>query len=553
MKSSTLFSALTLILFSTFLTLDSRSQTMVQWYTSMGNFNVQLREDLVPNTAQNFINLSNTNFYDSLLFHRVISGFMIQDGCPIGDGTGGPGYSFNDEFHPELNHNEAGILSMANSGPNTNGSQYFITVAPTTWLNNAHAVFGKVIDGLDVVFAISEVATNSMDRPLIDVTIDSIRVITPGSKTLELVSPVGGDIFLADRDQLIRWNSQFVADVNIEFSMDNGASWELIADSISCNARAFEWETPDTLATLCKIRISDATDPLLFDISGTFSFGKLDMTAPFLGTYLVGDELEVAWVSEGISYVGLEYQDTTDGEWYLIEDSIVAANNSYNWLIPLFTSTKCKLRVFVSNTPSANDINVGNLRICILDLISPAGGEEFTIDSLHDIKWRSANINKLTLEFSSDNGNNWSEITPEVLPWDSSYQWTIPSIISDDCFVKVYYTGKPQLFRMNESTFSIAEISASGEVDSMDDFNFAIVPNPVSELLRLEYTLNKNIENLNISIYDLSGKQISSLLNHSQQPGNFQLEYDAKKLEQGMFLIVFNGDGEVKVQKFVKE
>jgi len=158
------------------LTVSVSAQSIAEWYTSMGNFKVTLREDLVPITVNNFIDLTHANFYDGLIFHRVISGFMNQDGCPLGTGNGGPGYTFEDEFHPDLRHDSPGVLSMANSGPNTNGSQYFITVAPTAWLDDLHSVFGKVFEGMDVVYAISEVATDVNDKPLVDVVIDSIRI-----------------------------------------------------------------------------------------------------------------------------------------------------------------------------------------------------------------------------------------------------------------------------------------------------------------------------------------------------------------------------------------
>ncbi len=155
------------------------SQTIVQWYTSMGNFKAELREDLVPITAGNFIGLSMDNFYDGLIFHRVIDGFMIQDGCPNGTGTGGPGYTIPDEFHPELLHDGPGVLSMANAGANTGGSQYFITLTAQSQLDNHHAVFGEIIEGMDVVYAIGATPTDVNDRPITPVNIDSIRVLTP--------------------------------------------------------------------------------------------------------------------------------------------------------------------------------------------------------------------------------------------------------------------------------------------------------------------------------------------------------------------------------------
>ncbi|MEA3458593.1 MAG: peptidylprolyl isomerase [Candidatus Thermoplasmatota archaeon] len=144
--------------------------------TTKGIIRVELYEDKAPITTGNFINLTNEGFYNGLIFHRVISGFMIQSGCPYGTGTGGPGYSIPDEFHEDLKHDSVGMLSMANSGPNTGGSQFFITVAETPWLDGKHSVFGKVIDGMDVVYTISEVETDGNDKPLEDVTINSITI-----------------------------------------------------------------------------------------------------------------------------------------------------------------------------------------------------------------------------------------------------------------------------------------------------------------------------------------------------------------------------------------
>ena len=120
----------------------------------MGKVKIELYADKTPKTVQNFIDLSNSGFYDGVIFHRVIPGFMAQTGDPDGTGTGGPGYTFEDEFHPSLSHDSEGILSMANRGPNTNGSQFFITYAPTPHLDNMHSVFGKVIEGQDLIDAI---------------------------------------------------------------------------------------------------------------------------------------------------------------------------------------------------------------------------------------------------------------------------------------------------------------------------------------------------------------------------------------------------------------
>ncbi len=151
--------------------------------TSEGEFTCRLFADLVPNTVANFVDLaegrkgpSGKPFYDGLIFHRVIEGFMIQGGCPDGNGRGGPGYRFADEFHPELRHNKPGIVSMANSGPNTNGSQFFITVTRTSHLDNRHSVFGEVASGYDVVERISKVPRRPGDRPDKDVVVRQLRI-----------------------------------------------------------------------------------------------------------------------------------------------------------------------------------------------------------------------------------------------------------------------------------------------------------------------------------------------------------------------------------------
>ena len=124
--------------------------------TPRGTIKLELFADKVPNTVANFEKLANSKFYDGLTFHRVISDFMIQGGCPYGTGTGGPGYQFDDEFHPHLRHDGPGVLSMANAGPNTNGSQFFITHVACPWLDGKHSVFGRVIEGQDVVDSIRQ-------------------------------------------------------------------------------------------------------------------------------------------------------------------------------------------------------------------------------------------------------------------------------------------------------------------------------------------------------------------------------------------------------------
>ncbi|MFT7641928.1 MAG: peptidyl-prolyl cis-trans isomerase B (cyclophilin B) [Pirellulaceae bacterium] len=133
--------------------------------TPKGNIRIELFEDKVPKTVGNFVKLATDGFYNGLKFHRVIADFMIQGGCPTGTGTGDAGYKFEDEFDPELRHDGPGVLSMANSGPNTNGSQFFITHVATPHLNDRHSVFGKVLEGQDIVDSIAQ--GDTMDKVII--------------------------------------------------------------------------------------------------------------------------------------------------------------------------------------------------------------------------------------------------------------------------------------------------------------------------------------------------------------------------------------------------
>jgi peptidyl-prolyl cis-trans isomerase A (cyclophilin A) len=144
--------------------------------TNHGSFVVELFEDTAPKTAGNFIELTEKGYYDGIIFHRIIDGFMLQGGDPTGTGSGGPGYTIPDEFGEGLRHDAEGVLSMANAGPNTGGSQFFITLAATPWLDGKHAIFGKVVDGMDVVRTIGSVKTGAGNRPVEKVVMESVAI-----------------------------------------------------------------------------------------------------------------------------------------------------------------------------------------------------------------------------------------------------------------------------------------------------------------------------------------------------------------------------------------
>lgn len=145
--------------------------------TTLGVIEVELYADKAPKTVENFTTLADKGFYNGIIFHRVIPNFMVQTGDPTGTGMGGPGYKFKDEFNKTLRHDKPGVLSMANSGPNTNGSQFFITVVPTPWLDDRHSVFGQVTAGMDVVTKIVSVPRDRNDKPLQEIKMEKVTIL----------------------------------------------------------------------------------------------------------------------------------------------------------------------------------------------------------------------------------------------------------------------------------------------------------------------------------------------------------------------------------------
>ena len=148
----------------------------IKFTTNKGTFVAEMFEDKAPLTTKNFIDLTEKGFYNGTIFHRVIEDFMIQGGDPTGTGMGGPGYKIKDEFSSKLLHDGPGVISMANAGPNTGGSQFFITLRECSWLNGKHAVFGRVTKGMDVVFKIGKVKTGPLDKPVKPVVIKKITI-----------------------------------------------------------------------------------------------------------------------------------------------------------------------------------------------------------------------------------------------------------------------------------------------------------------------------------------------------------------------------------------
>jgi cyclophilin family peptidyl-prolyl cis-trans isomerase len=277
----------------------SNARMFARWHTSMGSFTAELYDELVPITAYNFRDLANSGFYNNLIFHRVIDHFMIQDGCPHGTGTGGPGYTIQDEFYPGLLHDHAGVLAMARtSAPNSAGSQYYITVAPANHLNGSYAIFGDIIEGLENVLAIGAVPTDANDRPVTPVNIFTLRMLDLQIGELipptdEVFETIAGQVeffvveaYTDEAELSFQWYIDEALDPEnsflLETSFASGGLHTVRCHVASSDSISYEavWEIDSG------IQAQDAVSPALVDLDLQVS------PNPFLGNLAINCELK---------------------------------------------------------------------------------------------------------------------------------------------------------------------------------------------------------------------------------------------------------------------
>ncbi|MCK9329385.1 MAG: peptidylprolyl isomerase [Candidatus Cloacimonetes bacterium] len=251
------------------------ARRFARWHTNMGNFTAEIRFDLMPITGFNFIQLAENHFYDNLIFHRVIDDFVIQDGCPLGTGTGGPGYTIEDEYCDELIHDQPGMLAMAKTNqPNSAGSQYYITLAALPHLDGNYAVFGKVFEGLDVVFDIGQVPTNSNDKPIEPVVIDSLRML---SLEINSITPNPNEIIETNNNTI-----QFIVDALDIFTFEIPAYAWYIDDELIENQNTGIFNTVlndyGTYNVKCLVIAQDITYPINWTVNYTENVNITDPT-----------------------------------------------------------------------------------------------------------------------------------------------------------------------------------------------------------------------------------------------------------------------------------
>ncbi|OGE85140.1 MAG: hypothetical protein A2Y39_02240 [Candidatus Delongbacteria bacterium GWF2_40_14] len=476
------------------------SQTVVQWYTSMGNFKGQLREDLVPITANNFMDLTNAGFYDGLIFHRVIQGFVIQDGDPLGTGTGGPGYTIPDEFHPELNHNSAGVLSMANAGPDTGGSQYFITLDSYPHLNDHYSVFGKIVEGMDAVFNISYVPVDDSDKPVTIVRIDSIRVIySPPAEGVyrsgyvEKRKLIFGEVAEINISDLFAARDSSAVTVTVEGNSDPGI--------LSCSLN-------DSILTLTAGNTAEGTSTVT--LKGT--------SGDFYETF----DINVSVIDYSLRVEDFETGDTSRFPWQ---------NAAYGWSVNTYDPAEgvyCIQSDSIDNNQSAD---------FFIDTVYDADGEIsfwYKVSSQEDYDYMEFWIDRIK-KMSVSGETPWREITFSVHAGNRALKWkykkNASGILGEDCarVDRIILDGG-------------SPVSIESEVIPEKTSLYQNYPNPFNPSTEISFSIDRS-QAVRLSVYNLSGQLVSELVNGKMEEGFHKVSFDASNLNSGIYFYKLECEG----------
>jgi peptidyl-prolyl cis-trans isomerase A (cyclophilin A) len=458
----------------------------------MGNFKGQIREDLVPITGNNFIDLTNSGFYDDLIFHRVIQGFVNQDGCPLGTGTGGPGYTIPDEIHPDLNHNSAGVLSMANAGPDTGGSQYFITLDSFPHLNGSYSVFGRIVEGMDAVFNISYVPVDSSDKPLTAVRIDSIRVVySPPAEGVYRSGYIEGRNLVFDEAAEISISDLFAArdssavTVTIENNSDSGI--------LSCALN-------DSILTLTAGNTSEGTSTVT--LKGTSG----DSSETF--------DIDVTVIDNSLRVEDFETGDFSRFPWQTAE---------YGWSV---TDTDPEEGIYCLQS---DEIAHSETAEIFVDTYYENNGEvsfRYKVSSQEDNDYLEFWIDRYKKMVVSGE-TPWREITVPVPAGNHTLKWRYKKdasgVVGDDCarIDRIVFGGGLPV--------SIESRITPAQVELYQNY-----PNPFNPDTQISFSLDRPQE-VRLTVFNTSGQLVSELVNSKLDKGFHNINFNASDLNSGIY------------------
>ena len=468
------------------------SQTVVQWYTSMGNFKGQIREDLVPITGNNFIDLTNSGFYDGLIFHRVIQGFVIQDGDPLGTGTGGPGYTIPDEFHPELNHNSAGVISMANAGPDTGGSQYFITLDSYPHLNDSYSVFGKIVEGMDAVFNISYVPVDGSDKPVTAVRIDSVKVVySPPAEGVYRSGYIEGRNLVFDEIAEISISDLYAArdSSTVTVTIENNSAPGILSCALN-----------DTTLTLTAGYTSEGTSTVTLKGTSGDSSETFDIDVTVIDKSLRLEDFETGDISRfpwQTAEYGWSVVDTDPAEGvYCLKSDAIAHSQTAEIIMETYYDNDGEVS-FWYKVSSQEDYDY----------------LEFWIDR----------YKKLTVSGETP----WREITIPVSSGNHALKWRYKKdasgVVGDDCakIDRIVFGGGLPV--------SIESRNTPEHVELYQNY-----PNPFNPVTDISFSIDR-AQNVRLSVFNTSGQFVSELINGKLDKGFHKVNFNASDLNSGIY------------------
>jgi len=296
-------------------------------------------------------------------------------------------------------------------------------------------------------------------------------------------------------------------------------------------------------------------NPDVFDITDApFTLCKLDLLNPNgFAFYRAGSPVEILWASEMVGDLTLSYKTSFNGEWITIDEGVAASTNSYIWT-PEETTNVGRVQIKETSFPEVSDESDNNFIVFRLDLTSPSGGENLTGNSQFDISWDSEIISSVMIEFTSDNGQNWSTVTGSPSAGNSIYDWTVPNINSDECFVKLTTPGLPDLYSVNETPFSIFEFTRISYLSETDEFGLMISPNPVLNEACISFSIPDEYKgSLMIQIYNTNGEIILNQSIRKITAGKQIMKLDLKELPGGLYVIKLIGNTNYSSHKFIKK
>lgn len=373
--------------------------------------------------------------------------------------------------------------------------------------------------------------SDALNITLVDASNNNFTIQNPTS--INITAPNGGEVLDIGATYNISWTAQNVANVKIEYSINGGANWIVLAASTPMTSGTYSWTIPNTPSTNCLIKIIDVANNAIADLSNAaFTIRQvptLALISPNGGeTWEDKSSHNIEWNAKAITFVKIEFSNDGGGSWTVLAPSILASLGSYSWTINSVASNNCLIRISDAANSSLNDLSNAVFKIVVAPNIlitSPNGNEDWTIGSVHNITWSSSGVLSARIEFSRDNGIKWDTIHPSFFAALGTYAWTIPGPPSANCKIRIISNTDSTLRAMSNGTFKISAPTMS--IETIDNARVSLFPNPCREVLHIESETPYDC----LKIFDLQGRYVTSYIKSKEN------KYPMSDLSAGEYLI----------------